>query len=170
MIKRGLIINHHSHYLKELHQLFIECDIVTYTHFTKEHAEKYDYIILSGGEINISGIDDIKEEKEFLRTTTKPIFGVCLGMQILSIVHGQILKDLPTRMKGLEKINIGIEGDIYYDHGCFIENVPANFYGIKKEFVKAIWNKNIFALQGHPELSGEFGKQIKQYFFENFIV
>ena len=162
MFKKGLIINHHTKVLKDLHELFIECDIITYTHFSKEHAEKYDYIILSGGDINISGVDDIKEEKEFLKNTNKPILGICLGMQIMSILNGEILKDLPSRIRQKELINIGIEGEIQYDHGCFIENIPTRFNGVKTQFVKAIWNEKVLGLQGHPEMSGEFGKQVKK--------
>ena len=54
---RGLIINHHSKFLEQLVKLsseFAQIEVIDYQEFSIEKAEKYDFIILSGGSINIS--------------------------------------------------------------------------------------------------------------------
>ena len=168
-MKKGLIINHNTSYIDKLHELFSECDVISYNHFNSVSVDSYDYFVLSGGEIHISDKNDIVEEKLFLSKTKKPIFAICLGMQIISIINGEELKEIPYRVKGFENINLPISGDMYYNHGWYIENIPLGFEGIKRRFVKAIWNKQIFAVQGHPEYSGEYGLSLKKYFMDNYV-
>ncbi len=169
---RGLIINHNTSYCKDLFYLFgDECDIVNYQYFSTEQANKYDFIVLSGGEIHISDDDDIYEEKQFLKATTKPIFAVCLGMQIVCVINDLKLGELPQRIKGeyfLPYLESG--GQMTYNHGWYIGNIPNGFDGIIEDgIVKAIWNEKVLGFQGHPELSGEYGQRIKEYFIQNYI-
>lgn len=167
---KGLIINHNSSYCSSLHKLFPDCDIISYSDFTIEKTNDYSYFILSGGEINISGIEDIKEEKEFIKTTKKPIFGVCLGMQIISICFGQKLLEIGYRVKGTRKIDIfDKELELVYNHGWYIPEAPDGFNGGKDEHVQYIYNDNILAFQAHPELSGESGLYLKEYFIKNYL-
>lgn len=167
---RGLIINHDSRYSADLSKLFNRCDVVCYTHFNLDHANQYDYIILSGGEINISHEPDIALEKFFLKTCNKPIFAVCLGMQILSIIAGESLQELPDgRRKDPEHMTVlGIEGDMCYNHGWFINKIPTGYEGILGDdgVLRAIYNEKVMAFQGHPELSGEFGLKLRNKFYE----
>jgi GMP synthase-like glutamine amidotransferase len=83
----GLIINHNTKYIGKVIGLFKDCDVMHWTNFNAERAESYDYIVLSGGPIDIDG-DNIKEEKEWLYKTNKPILGICLGLQILCLAYG----------------------------------------------------------------------------------
>src|ERR1035437_823535 len=169
---RGLLINHHSKYYDDLSILFNDnCDIVSYTHFNIDHAKQYDYFILSGGEINISKEEDIAFEKLFLKTCNKPIFGVCLGMQILSIIAGEKLNELANgRRIGTEPFTFSEEvGELQYNHGWFINSIPNGYECIigDDNILRCIYNDRVLAFQGHPELSGEFGLKLKEYFFKN---
>jgi GMP synthase-like glutamine amidotransferase len=174
---RGLIINHNSTYHKEISKLFSNCDIINYKYFTEEHVKKYDYIVLSGGEIGISGENDIVEEKKFIRTTDKPIFGICLGMQIICVSFGEELKEMQERRVLKEMIKLdSLEIELCYNHGWYIENMPTGFNGIIKEsetfpnkMVTAVWKDNIFAFQGHPEASGEQGTVLRDIFLSKFF-
>ena len=60
-MKKGLIINHNTSYIDKLHELFSECDIISYKDFDSALVETYDYLVLSGGEIHISDKNDIVE-------------------------------------------------------------------------------------------------------------
>ena len=60
---KGLIINHNTRYIDKLVELF-NCDVMNYTDFDIEKVEQYDYVILSGGPIDISKETDIKIEKD----------------------------------------------------------------------------------------------------------
>jgi len=170
---RGLIINHDSRFSGELSKLFDKCDIVYYTHFNIEHAMQYDYVVLSGGDIHISDDEDITLEKFFLKTCNKPIFAVCLGMQIMSIIEGEKLKELNIKKIGKESLTFqGIQGDMEYNHGWFIENIPSGYEGIVNDgIVKAIYNdKNkVMGFQGHPELSSQYGMDLRDLFFRKYL-
>lgn len=169
-----LIIDHNTTLIEELKQLFPEADIVKYSEFHKNITEKYDFIVLSGGPIHISSPDDIKEEKEFLQTTTKPILGICLGLQIIGIAHGSALLDLEKERTGLFELEIlGEKGKIHQEHGCFIKDVPDGFEVLDRQgdIIEAMAHKSrpILAIQGHPEKSGKFGELIKKIFIKKFV-
>ncbi len=172
---RGLIINHNSGFSSELSKLFRNCDIVNHTHFNIDHANQYDYIVLSGGEIHISFPEDIELEKYFLRTCNKPIFAVCLGMQIISLLSGELLLEMDSgRKTGKEELKFrGLMGKMVYNHGWFIPNIPKGYKGIlgTDGVLKAIYNDKlrIMGFQGHPELAGEFGIKLRDMFLNKYL-
>lgn len=168
---KPVIVNHSTSFPNNLHKLFTNADIINYKHFNAQQIETYDYVILSGGEINISGNDDIIDEKQWLKATSKPILGICLGMQILSILEGEILLPIGKRVVNKFKIDVmNLFGDMYYDHGWYISNIPNGYEGkLRDGKLDFIFNKNRLAFQGHPELSGDFGIEIKNLFLSKFI-
>jgi glutamine amidotransferase len=118
-----------------------------------------------------------------------PLLGICLGMQLvfesseeyglhegLSLLKGQIKKlDVPYKIPhmGWNALNIkkeaplfkGLDKDqyVYFVHSYYLETVDdvvsaTTFYG--KEIQVAAQSKNVFALQFHPEKSGQTGLQI----------
>ena len=126
--------------------------------------------------------------------TGKPFLGVCLGLQLLfenseegtepglGIFKGTV-KKLPNNLKiphmgwnmvNFEKTNKSIfelpnNDYFYFVHSYYV--VPSDNslicgkteYGL--EFCSAVAYKNIFAVQFHPERSGEVGLQI----YKNFV-
>lgn len=122
-----------------------------------------------------------------------PILGICLGMQLmfdksyefgtydgLSLLEGEIIKfDIPLKVPhmGWNKLNIkkeaplfkGLPADsyVYFVHSYHLETSAdivsaTTTYG--KEIQIAAQNKNTFALQFHPEKSGDIGLQILKNF------
>jgi GMP synthase-like glutamine amidotransferase len=170
----GLIINHETGYLRQLRRLFPEADVVFYRDFDPEHAERCDFIVLSGGPINISGPKDIAEEKRFLLRTSKPVFGVCLGHQILGVANGSALLQLERGREGFFDTSIlGAAGKMFYSHGWHIKELPPGFSLLANdgEIITAMRHntKPTFSVQGHPELSGEYGRKIREIFMETFV-
>lgn len=179
---RGVIINHESSYIGDLSKLFNECDIIHYKDFDKKLMEKYHYIVLSGGDINITGLDDLVMEKEFLKNTHKPILGICLGHQLMGILndstlYNKRLKEFGEIRRGFKKTNIiGKELDLYYYHYCFINDISDDFivdYGVHQgqRFITFMENRErkILGIQGHPEKSEGDGLLIKKYFLDNYV-
>lgn len=164
---KGLIINHGTVFSNNIKLFLGKLDEMHYTDFNKDIADTYDYYILSGGPIHISDEDDIKEEKEFLKNCNKPVLGICLGLQILSIMEGCKLKELDKPRNNLYE-NLG-ELNMRYEHGWYIDTIPNNYSGIIEDnIVKYIKHntKPVIAYQGHPELSGESGLKIKRDFID----
>ena len=123
----------------------------------------------------------------------KPILGICLGMQMmfeksfeygehegLGIMQGKIIR-LPDTVKiphiGWNDLNIKIKNPlfenlpekpyVYFVHSYYLETdadvvSATTFYG--KEIQVAAQKGNTFALQFHPEKSGDVGLQILKNF------
>jgi len=181
-----LIIDHKSRCTHQLKSLIPDSDVIPYQYFTQGIADMYDAVVLAGGPIMISRDRDLVNEKEFIRTTNKPILGICLGMQIICVANGCKLKDLPYKNEGMFNIDltpVGFEPmELYYNHGCYIDRVPDGFDGLiipenetdnsddiqfnVLQFIKHK-TKNIMALQAHPELYSEGGKKIINYWLNS---
>ncbi|MBQ9519095.1 MAG: imidazole glycerol phosphate synthase subunit HisH [Firmicutes bacterium] len=123
----------------------------------------------------------------------KPFLGICLGMQIvfdksyeygeyegLGLIPGKVVL-LPDNVKkphiGWNDLNVKMRSPlfdgldekpyVYFVHSYYLEtDAPVvsatTFYG--KEIQVAVQKDNIFALQFHPEKSGDTGLQILKNF------
>ncbi len=137
-------------------------------------------------------ISVIKESIE----SGKPFLGICLGLQLLfeksseggdvaglNVIKGNVdrFQKLKVPHMGWNQLHIknsqcplfpGVEelANVYFCHSYFVR--PADMsvaatttdYGI--EFVSAIWNKNVFGVQFHPEKSQSTGLKILKNFVE----
>lgn len=140
--------------------------------------------------IREKGIDKMLQEAIEVK---KPILGICLGMQLmfeksyeygehtgLGIIKGEI-KRLPDQVKiphmGWNSLNVTMrsplfenlpeEAYVYFVHSYYLEtDAPVvsatTFYG--KEIQVAAQKDNVFALQFHPEKSGDIGLKILENF------
>jgi len=170
---KGLIVDHQTRFIKQLKALFKGCDVVSYLEFDPVHAGGYDYVILSGGPIHISYATDLSEEKKFLRQTDKPILGICLGLEILGIAYGSTIRELPKKRTGLHTVNfLDQEMKIFQSHRFCLATLPKDFIALATtgtiiEIIKHKY-KPLLAFQGHPELSGRYGKIIKKHFLNDY--
>ncbi len=125
----------------------------------------------------------------------KPILGICLGMQLmfdtstefgehkgLSLIKGNIVKfdiDLKVPHMGWNKLNIikesplfvGLPEDsyVYFVHSYHLEtseDVVSATTNYGKDIQIAAQEGNVFALQFHPEKSGDVGLKILSNFIE----
>ena len=171
-----LIIYHKTKYKEELLSLFSEYspELIDCENFDPEYAEKFDFIVLSGGPIHISDEEDIKKEKDFIRKTNKPILGICLGLQIFGVTFGSKLLQLEKEREGLSDFELhGEKGRLYFAQGWLVKDEPAEFEVLRKngEIIEAMRHKTkpFLAVQGHPEISGEYGEKIKKIFIDRYV-
>ncbi|MEX1123553.1 MAG: imidazole glycerol phosphate synthase subunit HisH, partial [Balneolales bacterium] len=130
---------------------------------------------------------------KFLKTTDKPVLGICLGMQLfyesteegdtdgLGIIPGRLLKFDPAQGKvphmGWNTIDIqanhpvleGIESGSYFYH-VHSYYAPINEYTLASgeyinSFASIVAYKNYTGVQFHPEKSGKNGEKL----LENFL-
>ena len=171
----GLIINHRTKYIGKVIQLFPGCDVMDYANFNAERCETYDYIVLSGGPIDIVD-NNIKEEKEWLFKTDKPILGICLGLQILCLVYDESLIYNKFERNYNRKLNenlrfVDTDYNMFYNHSYYFNKLPSDFVGeIKGGIVTYMKHKTkpVIAFQGHPEMT-ENGGKIKDFFLEKIV-
>jgi GMP synthase-like glutamine amidotransferase len=171
----GLIINHDTKYIGKVIQLFKGCDVMHHTNFNAERAEQYDYIVLSGGPIDIAG-DRLKEEKEWLKITEKPVLGICLGLQILCMVYDEslIYNKFPNNYN--RKLYEGVrfvdtDYNMFYNHSYYFNRIPDGFVGeVKNNILTYMRHKTkpVIAFQGHPEMTDN-GVKIKEFFLKDIV-
>lgn len=134
----------------------------------------------------------LKERKldEVIKDLRQPIFGVCLGLQLmcahseenntdcLGIFDVQVKKFEPTlKVPQMGWNNLehttgplfkGIETDsyVYYVHSYYAETSPYTIATTDyvNTFSAALNKDNFYALQAHPEKSGKVGERILQNF------
>ena len=124
---------------------------------------------------------------------TQPVLAICLGMQLLCARSAEndttCLGILPYTVRpfpndelkvpqigwnNISKLRSplfkGIANDswVYFVHGYYVETceeaIAVSDYGTS--FSAALWTRNFFGVQFHPEKSGEVGERIIQNFLE----
>ena len=173
---RCLIINHDADYRDLLVDLFGDYnpEVVRYTDFAGSMAEPYDFVVLSGGSIIIDG-DELSEEKRFLRTTSKPVIAICLGLEILALAFGVTRSKFPETRKGFFDADLfGLRGRLWYWHNYYVTDLPVGFRLLRRRegFLDLIEHESrpLVGLQGHPEKSGEFGRRLRDALVERYVV
>lgn len=120
---------------------------------------------------------------DFIRTNTRPLLGICLGMQLLfdsseesdtpllGLISGSLKKfsastELPQTHMGWNSVNN--ERDVYFVHSYFAPVVPetVGICSYQQEFTAVVQKENVLGYQFHPEKSGDAGKQYLREFLE----
>ena len=154
-------------------------------------AEK---IIFPGVGEAASAMSKLKEKGivDLIKETTKPLLGICLGMQLLATfseerntkcldVINSVVKEFDSRevkvphmgWNKVEYLNNSIlfshiqSGEYFYFANSYY--VPVNEYTISNTvysttFSSAINKKNFYGVQFHPEKSGKSGLQVLRNF------
>lgn len=165
------------------------------TSHDKEVIQNADAIILPG--VGAAGIAMQKLKEHDLITTirnyTKPVLGICLGLQLLydyseedqveclGVINGSVKKFIKTELAvphmGWNDLTVikpnklldglDIQDNVYYVHSYYADinstTIASCDYGI--EFSAVIKQDNFYAMQFHPEKSGKIGQRL----LSNFI-
>lgn len=159
------------------------CEVTTFNCFTKAEeivAGQFDGIMLSNGP------GDPQENIEVIETTKKltesgiPIFGICLGHQILALAAGGTtyklkyghrganhpVKDLTTGRVYISSQNHGyvVDKDSLNPEVAVVSHINVNDGTV--EGIRYI-NKKVYSVQYHPEACA--GPRDSEYLFDEFI-
>ena len=157
-----LIVDNHSKNSSKIPRLFAghnvsvcDCD-----NFNIEKTKDFDLVVLSGG-THVSAAESTKKayglEVEFIKTTKKPVIGICLGCQLIAKAFGGKLGKLEKRSHGIYEIKRGETSyKVYESHKYAIQKLPPQFDLIAKsetgaEIIKHK-TKPIYGFQFHPEV------------------
>jgi carbamoyl-phosphate synthase small subunit len=141
-------------------------------------ASKPDGIMLSNGPGNPEDNEEIIKNIKKLYDTDIPIFGICLGHQLMALATGAKTEKLKYGHRGANHPVKDLErGRVYItsqNHGYVVSEIDESVAKISHvnvndktiEGLKYL-NKNIFTVQFHPEASP--GPQDTEYLFDEFI-
>ena len=159
----ALLINNETKFLKNLKEFLSKKNITFNVKHYKEigeiKEEEYDFIVLSGGPISIERNRDLEKEKEIIKKTKLPLFGICAGFQIICHVEGEEILQLKEYFNGLQNTNYAKNNvTVYKSHGWAIKEIKNQNYnvlGSSKEGIEIIEHKTrpIMATQFHPEIT-----------------
>ena len=166
---RVLVVDNNTNYLPQLKKLLSDhfFQVVKYTEVDLVDSDNFDLIILSGGHgLPIQGNEAyFKKEIDLIHTTTKPIFGICFGFELIAHTCGAKLTKLKNKNKGILNIDV-VKPDklffnipnfqVYENHRWVIKKVPESLIVLARSSngIEAIKHKTrfIYAVQFHPEM------------------
>ena len=116
---------------------------------------------------------------DFIRSLSKPLLGICLGMQVLGIIDSQVEK---IQAPGLRLPHMGWNTVRHSDHPLFKGLAQDTYFyfvhsycvpvcadtsavcSYGQDFSAAVCKNNFMGVQFHPEKSGAAGAQLLQNF------
>lgn len=159
------------------------CEVNVYPAWTKAEeiiSEKPDGIVLSNGPGNPADCPEIVEELKKLYETEIPIFGICLGHQLMALAKGAKTEKMKYGHRGANHPAKDMEtGKVYItsqNHGYVVVDgsIPASvaktsFMNVNDNTVAGIKyiGKKISTVQFHPEACG--GPLDTSYLFDEFL-
>lgn len=157
------------------------CEVTLYPSKTKASeilADKPDGIMLSNGPGDPKECTEIIEELKKLYEGDVPIFGICLGHQLMALAKGGTTVKMKYGHRGVNHpVKDLSTGRVYIssqNHGYVVENIPdeigeVSFVNVNDNTIAGIKykGKKIFTVQFHPEASS--GPLDTGYLFDEFI-
>lgn len=122
---------HYFEFVKPIEDIIKKMEVefvsINYKKITKEILQKADKIIICGTSLKDNGFIDDVNDFSWIKTINKPVLGICGGMHILGLVHGEKLKS--KQEIGLKEIEIkkdffGIVGktEVYELHNFYVDS------------------------------------------------
>ncbi|OGK62349.1 hypothetical protein A2334_03020 [Candidatus Roizmanbacteria bacterium RIFOXYB2_FULL_38_10] len=164
-----LVINNETRRIDEL-CILLQNHIVTEItpmHISDNDVAKNDLIILTGShKVSLIGHEAyFNKEIELIKSCSKPIIGICLGLQLIAYAYEGFVGRMPAKHDGIKNIQVvgsdPIFGEkssfkVYSSHRWMVERIDFPLIGLARsedgwEIVKHS-NKNIYGFQFHPEV------------------
>lgn len=167
-----LLIDNTSLHIEKLAALFekhkLEC--IPYTAVSAYITDSYDLIVLSGGSVHslIGNEEKFALQIELVKTTQKPVIGICFGFQLLAYSYGAPLRKLKQKAHGFQPVDIidpplkkiiASPVNVYESHSWYVPYCPETLtpLAVSPSGVEAFKhiNKPHYGLQFHPEITDE---------------
>lgn len=157
--------------IKDIAGQYEDCDVRHYSEIPKD-LSKYSRIILSGTTLKEDKYLEDIDMFSWLRDFSKPVLGICAGMQVISLVFGSKLRKCKevgmVNVKTVKKNSL-FSGrfDAYALHNYAIRpSRDLEVLAESKDCVQAVRVKNIYGVLFHPEVRNK--DVVKNFVLEKF--
>ena len=143
-------------FVRPIAQVIEDCKIVHYQ--DDFNPKSHDRVIITGTALQDNAYLNHIDAFSWLKTYSKPVLGVCAGMQILALVHGATLlhkKEIGMITVRTQKDNPLFQGDFaaYALHGNAVEELDGfDILATSDSCVQAIRKHNYMGILFHPEV------------------
>jgi GMP synthase (glutamine-hydrolysing) len=161
-----LLVNNETKYLRNIKFSLKNHEVHTikYTQIPKD-TSMFDAIILSGGyKFNVLNHEkDYSKELKLIRTTKKPIFGICLGFELICRAYNERLEKLRVKEERIIELKIRrkdkifeniIKLKVFENHRWHVKTTK-NLVALasSKDGIEIVKHKSkiIYGVQFHPE-------------------
>lgn len=182
-----LLIDNNSKYKDLLLRSLVshEVTLLSVDELDSKNLPVHDVIILSGGQkfsvMNNPG--KYHEEIKMIREVTKPVLGICMGMQIIARAYDGTLQKLSKKIEAMRQIRVRkddilFEGKkeflVYERHQWVMADIPPEF-DILADSIDGIEiirhkQKRLYGVQFHPEVRDGDGYLILEKFLDTITV
>jgi GMP synthase-like glutamine amidotransferase len=173
-----LLVNNNTIHFKELVKALEghEVEVQEYEPGIWFHDVGKDLVILSGGGGEGKELNDYhkpnerwyEDEIKFVRKTTKPIVGICMGFEIISAAYGAKVTKMPKGIDEFAKVKATLKGKRLFKvknlrqfegHSWRVKTVPRKHFDVLAKSNTGVEimrhkNRSIIATQFHPEIVG----------------
>ncbi len=177
---RLLLIDNGTSFLDLIRQRVADHEVCVRPRGHLQDLPTCDAIILSGGhQTPIMGHDDLyAPEIELVRTTERPLFGICLGFELIAHALGATIERLPTKEYGDVTIEAVAHEPLFRDVGnCVFEShrwavraLPPTLLPLahSTDGIEAFRHSSrpIYAVQFHPEKTDPNQRTVLDNFLE----
>ncbi len=179
-----LIIDNGTSYLAQLEKLVSghTLQVAKYSEISTVDPNSFDAIVLSGGHsFPVEGNDErLGQELDLIKGSSKPIFGICYGFEIIAHAFGAKLELMQKGEKGILNIEVVLPDEVFLNikqfqvfenHRYVAKELPSDMdiLARSKDGIEAIKHvtRPIYAVQFHPEMFIE--KSCGDEIFNNFL-
>lgn len=162
-----LLIDNGSYHSDELEQALAAYSTVRrlkYRRHTRLDQEWADVIVLSGSHRRGSFINLFLRESQLVRTTLKPVIGICYGFELIATAYGDTIKRRRAIYEGVYNVTLRPEllgteyrtqFKVFEAHHWVLEKTSLQALGSSERGIEAFRHptKPIFGLQFHPEVT-----------------
>ncbi len=179
-----LLVNNYTIHLDELKDMLFEEEVTTVNSedLTLEMSKNFDAVVLSGGsKYEVVENPELFEEQIKIIKSGKPVFGVCLGFQIMCHAFGEKVEKLGKSIDGVmevtkEKNDLLLKGfkktfKVFEGHSWGVKKIKGELITLakSKDCVEMVKHPKlpVYATQFHPEAQTELeGAQVLRNFLK----
>jgi GMP synthase (glutamine-hydrolysing) len=167
-----LIINNKSRFIRQLCSFIKKSGsaykVISFGKIRPDYAKNFDAVILSGGVGSPADANspDFSKEIKLIKKLDKPVFGICLGFEVICHAYGTRVLRMGYLEKGIVKTRIKKKGDVFKgcrreikvfeDHQWDVKSVSRSMeiLATSKDGIEAVRHKTkpIYGVQFHPEI------------------